>query len=148
MYDREDTEKYEGLNSEGCYDFTEDSNMFLEIVSLLGGKFGVGKYVNFLRGCGTFYAKYKTSPKYGCGKHKTPDWWKSLAKLLESEGFLMRKKLDKGPYTCELVELTTKGNNFLQRSNFTHNGTKLLLKPVPEMFKLLKLKAQPRYVYL
>lgn len=80
LKDKKDCDKYEGLDSDGCFDFTEDSYTFISAVSALNSKFGVQMYILFLKGSNSskLYTSLKRHPLYGSGAHKTEDWWKGL----------------------------------------------------------------------
>lgn len=76
----EDYDKYEGINKQGLYDFTEDARLFLSSVRAMGGKFGIGTYVLFLRASKSsrIPAKYMTHNVFGSGKTKSEEWWKEI----------------------------------------------------------------------
>lgn len=80
MLSKSDGEKYEDLNDNGCYDFTEDAHTFISAVSLLNNAYGIQMYVLFLRGSKSSKIpnKFLLHPLYGSGKHKSEEWWKGL----------------------------------------------------------------------
>lgn len=80
----DDSEKYEGLDKKGLYDFAKEAKMFLEAVNALGGAFGILTYALFLKGSKSskIQDRHRRSPLYGAGKDKTQDWWKTIGRFL------------------------------------------------------------------
>lgn len=103
----------------------------------MGGRTGLGNYILFLRGSQSSKIKpfHKKHPKFGCGKGKTEAWWKGVGRMLDVEGYLKKTKKATESFKYEVIDVSDKGLAFLSSTNL-----KLLLKPCPEIFKLLKVK--------
>lgn len=71
---------YEGLDSNGLYDFTEEVKIYLSTVDILNGEHTTSLYIWFLRGSknSKLPRKYQEHPCHGFGKHKSERWWKAF----------------------------------------------------------------------
>lgn len=148
MNSTKDSDKYEGIDEEGRYDFADDTKKLLGAVNKFRGQRGLTSSIQMLRG-----SKAKNVPEYcqadalfGTGKDKPDEWWKSLGSLLEREGFLQKEA-----FQSKFGATNFKG--VMQRTFLTNKGMTWLSKPssiklIPtnEMFRLLKPKrvAQPQ----
>uniref|UniRef100_A0A336LU24 ATP-dependent DNA helicase n=1 Tax=Culicoides sonorensis TaxID=179676 RepID=A0A336LU24_CULSO len=137
-----DCDNYQGIDSEGLYDFSSDAAKLMKLVQLYKGQKGLNASVLALRG-----SKAQSVPEYvqkhelyGTGKDKPEQWWKSLALLLEREGMLKKESINFGGNTkfripMQRTFVTPKGLNWLQSKS-----TSLKLTPTTEMFSMLKPK--------
>lgn len=78
-----DSERYEGLDKQGLYNFAKEAEIFLKTVNALGGAFGMLTYALFLKGSKSskIQDRHRRSPLYGAGKDKTQDWWKTIGRF-------------------------------------------------------------------
>lgn len=146
MQSTKDCDKYEGLDQEGRYDFTEDAKKLIGTIQLYKGLKGVNASVLTLRG-----SKAKSVPDFAqrhplfsSGKDKPEEWWKSLAILLERESLLKKETIKNGygsqpkfKIAMQRIFATHKGVNWLQ------SPTPLKLTPAAEMFPILQRKKAP-----
>ena len=80
---RTDCEKYEGIDENGCYDFTKDAKTFLKAVSVFNSaKFGLGIYILFLRGSNSskLHERERKHEFFGSGKNRSEAWWQAIGK--------------------------------------------------------------------
>ncbi|XP_065095775.1 bifunctional 3'-5' exonuclease/ATP-dependent helicase WRN-like [Ochlerotatus camptorhynchus] len=134
-----DSDKYEGIDDNGNYDFSKDTEQLLKAVEAFGGGTGIALPIALLRGSKSKKLNdyHLRNPLHGVGKSKDEEWWKALAVLLEREGFLEKIKL---PNTFNKfavifkIKVTTLANKWLATPN-----RKLLMKPTTEMFKSIRL---------
>uniref|UniRef100_A0A182NL71 DNA 3'-5' helicase n=1 Tax=Anopheles dirus TaxID=7168 RepID=A0A182NL71_9DIPT len=138
-----DSERYEGIDAQGRYDFTADTEMLLQAVELFNGNSSLSLPILLLRGSKNkkLHERYYREPLFGKGKAKSEDWWKELGTLLEREGFLSRTKIPNmfNRFASIVhVQLASNGRRFL---NSHSNDRKLLLKPTTEMFKSITVVA-------
>lgn len=136
-----DFDRYEGLNENGEYDFTEDATNLFAALKLYRG--GITGAVNILRGSksNTLNEKFFQDKLYGIGKSQSTDWWKAVANLLEREQYLTKEKLKNHKFGAsnfvpQKIVLSPKGIDFSNKDP----KPKLRLKPTIEMFQLLKPK--------
>lgn len=70
-------------------DFTAEANQILQLIKSLNGKFGMGTYINILRGSTAKNMKIHTNlPMYGCGKLHSIEFWKNFMRLLMNDDYL------------------------------------------------------------
>ncbi|KAF2904730.1 hypothetical protein ILUMI_01445 [Ignelater luminosus] len=143
-----DSNKYEGLDEHGLYDFTKDTLTFLNAVEAMGGKFGIGMYILLIRGSKStkLYSSYQKHPLYGSGKYQNEEWWKCIGRLLERENYLKKtvpnnRFKSKKTFSFGTYSVSDKGKQFIQDMKQEPTATKkILFQPTPEMFQLLKHK--------
>uniref|UniRef100_A0A182RHY8 ATP-dependent DNA helicase n=1 Tax=Anopheles funestus TaxID=62324 RepID=A0A182RHY8_ANOFN len=133
-----DCERYEGLNSEGQYNFATEAEMILKAFAAFYGRVNITMPILLLRGSKNkkLHERFYKHPLFGKGKDKDEDWWKALGSLLEREGYLNKTKVaNQYNKFAQAVyhEITPTGQRWL-------NGSvkELLLKPTSTMFKSLK----------
>jgi Werner syndrome ATP-dependent helicase len=92
---------------------------FLNLVCQMGGKFGKLMYINTIRGANlkTMPAKFKASPYYGKGKHKTMDWWRVAVQHIINSDLITEKSLASG--FGSVISLSDQGHEWLDL-NKTH----------------------------
>ncbi|KAL9694017.1 hypothetical protein quinque_013302 [Culex quinquefasciatus] len=141
-----DSERYEGIDESGQYDFTQDTEQLLKAIDAFGGGTGIALPIALLRGSKAkkLNESYLRNPLHGVGKARDEEWWKALAALLEREGFLNKVKV---PNTFNKfaviykVQMTPAAKRWLDTAN-----RKLKMKPTAEMFKSIRLvRAQPLF---
>ncbi|XP_077302687.1 ATP-dependent DNA helicase RecQ-like [Arctopsyche grandis] len=116
MFAPDDSARYEGIDSEGKYDFSDDTEKFLKSIEcLLPKSWGVNMIVSFIRGSKAkkIDPKYFTSDLHGCGTTKTDTWWKAIALLLEQENFIQKENRYFGTTQYSVVVLDRKGKKWL-----------------------------------
>ncbi|CAH2292501.1 Werner syndrome ATP-dependent helicase [Pelobates cultripes] len=104
----------------------------ISAVDALGGKFGTGVPVLFLRGSNSqrLPDRYRCNPLYGKGKDQTEVFWKALARQLINEGFLQESSgHNKFATSCDL---TMKGRNWVSKAA-NQSCPSLLLQPCEEL---------------
>ncbi|XP_055586557.1 bifunctional 3'-5' exonuclease/ATP-dependent helicase WRN-like [Uranotaenia lowii] len=141
-----DSERYEGIDDEGRYDFTKDTEHLLKAIEAFGGGTGLALPIALLRGSKAkkLHESYLKNPLHGVGKSRDEEWWKALAGLLEREQFLLKAKIPNNFNKFAIIykiQLTPLAKQWLQKTD-----RKLLMKPTNEMFKSIRLiRVQPLY---
>ncbi|XP_055524633.1 bifunctional 3'-5' exonuclease/ATP-dependent helicase WRN-like isoform X2 [Wyeomyia smithii] len=141
-----DSDRYEGIDENGNYDFGKDSEHLLNAIDAFGGGTGIALPIALLRGSKSkkLHERYLRHPLHGVGKSKDDEWWKALAALLEREGFLNKIKLQNNYNKFALIykiQPTALAKKWLSTPD-----RKLLMKPTAEMFKLLRtVRVQPLF---
>ncbi|XP_018426138.1 PREDICTED: Werner syndrome ATP-dependent helicase [Nanorana parkeri] len=126
-------------------DFGPQALQLLSAVEALGEKFGTGVPVLFLRGSFSqrLPDRYRCHPLFGRGKSQTEVFWKALARVLITEGYLQESTgHSKFATTCGL---TTKSRNWMSKATNESSPT-LLLQPNEELCsnKPTAVSLQPR----
>ncbi|KAM9330557.1 bifunctional 3'-5' exonuclease/ATP-dependent helicase WRN [Gastrophryne carolinensis] len=91
---------------ESLQDFGPQAHQLLSAVEALGGKFGIGVPVLFLRGSTSqrLHDRYRQHSMFGKGKSQSEAFWKALARALITEGFLQEATgHSKFATTCSLT---------------------------------------------
>uniref|UniRef100_A0AAG5CT68 ATP-dependent DNA helicase n=1 Tax=Anopheles atroparvus TaxID=41427 RepID=A0AAG5CT68_ANOAO len=140
-----DRERYEGIDTEGRYDFATDTELLMKAIDVFGGAMGLNMPIKLLRGSKIkkLYDYHCRNPLYGKGTAKDEEWWKCLGALLEREGYLCKVPI---PNTMNKfaklfkVQITPTGRRWF---NSGAADRQLMLKPTAEMFKLLKVIKPP-----
>ncbi|KAG8224215.1 hypothetical protein J437_LFUL002671 [Ladona fulva] len=139
-----------GLDSLGRYDFTEDARMIIGAINALGGYYGFGVPIMFLRGSKSDKIKSNlmSDPLYGKGKDKPDEYWKILGRLLLREGYIDEnsktpfRNFGKKSFPIVTVSVSAKGKKFLSSWNENPKSDKekpkILLIPSSKMVNLLK----------
>ncbi|XP_028141726.1 bifunctional 3'-5' exonuclease/ATP-dependent helicase WRN-like isoform X2 [Diabrotica virgifera virgifera] len=84
-------ENYEGLDTNGNYDFSEDARLFLSVIDNMPG-YGINTYVKILVGKAEKKYEYLyDKPLWGCGKNKSNNWWTEIGRLVLKHKFLANK---------------------------------------------------------
>ncbi|XP_063704544.1 LOW QUALITY PROTEIN: bifunctional 3'-5' exonuclease/ATP-dependent helicase WRN-like [Culicoides brevitarsis] len=125
------------LTEDGKFDFSEDARKLLAAIKLFNGKKGLNASVLTLRGskAKAVPAFAQLKPIYGSGKDKPDEWWKSLAILLDREGFLEKHPVGSHP---KRVKMTFHGVGVTKKAqNWMKSGDGLKLTPTAEMLPLL-----------
>ncbi|XP_053688457.1 bifunctional 3'-5' exonuclease/ATP-dependent helicase WRN-like [Sabethes cyaneus] len=141
-----DSERYDGIDEQGNYDFGKDSEYLLNAIDVFGGGTGISLPIALLRGSKSkkLNERYWKHPLHGIGKSKDDEWWKALAVLLEREGFLNKVKLQNN--YCKFALMYKVQPTPLAKKWLATSDRKLMMKPTAEMFKSLRLiKVQPLY---
>ncbi|XP_055371257.1 bifunctional 3'-5' exonuclease/ATP-dependent helicase WRN-like isoform X2 [Condylostylus longicornis] len=143
------SEVYEEINSDGLCDFTDDTQNFLSVTELMGGWKGVTNIIHFLKGNKrkSLGERLFENSLFGVGKHRTEDYYKILADMLEFNGFIVKRPLsEKNPQSnfgrnkhlkfIHVLTMTDRGKKWLD----TNPKEKVLLKPSKSMHKFFQLK--------
>lgn len=88
----------------------KEAKLLIDLVEGLGKTFGMGMYINILRGSNSkaVDAKSRTSKFFGKGKHKSIKWWKELSDNLVKMGYLTIIYI-KGRFAMQVIKVTKKG---------------------------------------
>lgn len=73
--------------------------------------FGIGTYINILRGSTnkSITSVMKKSKFYGVGKHRSVAWWKEMSENLINRGFLQQVYLKNGRFPMQVIKVTKNG---------------------------------------
>ncbi|XP_058056215.1 bifunctional 3'-5' exonuclease/ATP-dependent helicase WRN-like [Anopheles bellator] len=143
-----DCERFEGIDSDGRYDFATDAELLLKAFEKFGGGTGSALPILLLRGSKSkkLHESNYNHPLYGKGKAHDEEWWKSLVTLLERAGFLDKTQVtnhfNRFAKICT-TKISPAGRKWLDGGGETNATRKLLLKPTGEMFKSLKMVNPP-----
>ncbi|KAI5709558.1 hypothetical protein M8J75_001221 [Diaphorina citri] len=130
-------------------DIVEQVSNFLKAITLMGGKFGLGAYIKFVRGTSDPRIKddLKSHPLYGVNKKQSEAWWKALARLCVRENLLAEKSVSapgaqwgrgrgRGGWGSQrsytVYQVSTLGQFFLQKGA----ASGIVLSPSNEMLEL------------
>ncbi|KAM6221031.1 bifunctional 3'-5' exonuclease/ATP-dependent helicase WRN [Rhynchocyon petersi] len=107
-------------------DFGPEAFQLLSAVDTLGGKFGIGIPILFLRGSNSqrLADKYRRHKFFGTGKNQTERWWKAFSHHLITEGFLV--EISGAHKFVKLCTLTKKGRNWLDKAKKESHQTLIL----------------------
>nr|XP_015000616.2 Werner syndrome ATP-dependent helicase isoform X1 [Macaca mulatta]XP_028708374.1 Werner syndrome ATP-dependent helicase isoform X1 [Macaca mulatta]XP_028708375.1 Werner syndrome ATP-dependent helicase isoform X1 [Macaca mulatta]XP_028708376.1 Werner syndrome ATP-dependent helicase isoform X1 [Macaca mulatta]XP_028708377.1 Werner syndrome ATP-dependent helicase isoform X1 [Macaca mulatta]XP_028708378.1 Werner syndrome ATP-dependent helicase isoform X1 [Macaca mulatta]XP_028708379.1 Werner s len=99
------------------WDFGPQAFQLLSAVDILGGKFGIGLPILFLRGSNSqrLADQYRKHSLFGTGKDQTESWWKAFSRQLIIEGFLV--EVSGSNKFIKICTLTEKGRNWLHKAN-------------------------------
>ncbi|XP_058146087.1 bifunctional 3'-5' exonuclease/ATP-dependent helicase WRN isoform X2 [Dasypus novemcinctus] len=99
-------------------DFGPQAFQLLSAVDALGEKFGFGVPVLLLLGSNSqrLADKYRSHRLFGTGKDHTERWWKTLARQLVTEGFLIEVPALNNRFVT-ICTLTEKGRHWLDKAN-------------------------------
>ncbi|XP_063466965.1 bifunctional 3'-5' exonuclease/ATP-dependent helicase WRN isoform X2 [Symphalangus syndactylus] len=99
------------------WDFGPQAFQLLSAVDILGGKFGIGLPILFLRGSNSqrLADQYRRHSLFGTGKDQTESWWKAFSRQLIIEGFL--EEVSRYNKFVKICTLTKKGRNWLHKAN-------------------------------
>lgn len=136
-------DQYEGLDERGFYDFTEDAVKYLSAISVLGGKYGHGMYVLFVRGSKSSKIpdRLRQHPAFGTGKNKSEDWWKAIANFLDLKHYLKQtRSKSASKFSVSVFDVSDEGLAFL---NTPEDARKLLEQPPLGVLHLMKKRQAP-----
>lgn len=136
-----DGAKYEGLDDNGMYDFTDDAVKYLSAVDAMRGMFGHGVYILFIKGSKSAKIResFRNHPCHGSGKDKSDMWWKAIANLLEIKKYLKSIRKTSNSFSYNIIEVSDIGRKFLNQKPISR---KLIDQPPLDILNLLK-KKQP-----
>uniref|UniRef100_A0A8C2QZS4 DNA 3'-5' helicase n=1 Tax=Capra hircus TaxID=9925 RepID=A0A8C2QZS4_CAPHI len=108
-------------------DFGPQAFQLLSAVTILGGRFGIGIPILFLRGSNSqrLEDRYRSHSVFGTGKDHTENWWKALSRQLIIEGFLA--EVPGHSKYVKICTLTEKGRNWFAKAK-TESPQRLLLQ--------------------
>ena len=93
-------------------DIKTQAKMLIDLIESLNRRsYGIGMYINILRGSNnkSITPVLKQSKLYGAGKNKSTAWWKEFAENLEQLGFIQYVSLKMGRFPVKIVKVTSKG---------------------------------------
>lgn len=100
-----------------------EAKMLINLIeSIRPRSFGLGMYINLLRGSNNknITKQLKKNSYYNCGKHKSLAWWKEMSEILIKEGFLHQVYINNGSIAVQIVKATSKGILWVNQSEL-HN---------------------------
>ncbi|XP_055423113.1 bifunctional 3'-5' exonuclease/ATP-dependent helicase WRN isoform X5 [Bubalus kerabau] len=103
-------------DSDNTQDFGPQAFQLLSAVTILGGRFGIGIPILFLRGSNSqrLEDRYRRHSVFGTGKDRTEKWWKALSRQLIIEGFLA--EVPGHSKYVKICTLTEKGRNWFAKA--------------------------------
>ncbi len=93
-------------------DVRKEAKMIIDLIESIKTKnFGIGMYINILRGSANknITSEMKKNKNYGKGKHRSVAWWKEMSDNLIQQGFLQQVYLKGGYFTSQIVKATRQG---------------------------------------
>lgn len=93
----------------------KEAKMLIDIIEgMRDGSFGVGMYIDILRGSNNkkITGKMKKNPYYSKGGHQSKEWWKNLAEYLIKEKYLVMNRIS---FKIETVGVTRKGLDYSEK---------------------------------
>lgn len=89
----------------------KETKLLLDLIESLKKNFGLGMYINILRGSKNKNIPIAIIPKeyHGAGKHRSFDWWKELGEHLIKIGFLQQVYLKGGRFMVPIIKVTKDG---------------------------------------
>jgi RecQ family ATP-dependent DNA helicase len=89
----------------------KEAKLIIGLIESMGRRsFGMGQYINILRGSNnkSIQAFMKKLDQFGKGKHRSVNWWKEMIDGLVSQQFLQLSQV-KGRFGMQVLKTTTKG---------------------------------------
>ena len=131
-YFGEDLEEHEGYTADKCgfcdnccgvttrtaapvkssQNVQTEAKLLIELIESISNRsFGMGMYINILRGSAnkTVTSILRKSKFYGKGKHRSVDWWKELVENLVTLGYLQQIYLKGGRFPMQVLKVTQQG---------------------------------------
>ena len=105
----------------------KEAKLLIDLIeSIQNRSFGIGMYINILRGSNnkSINAVMKKSKYYGAGKHKSAVWWKEMSDNLLKLGYL-QSVFFKGRFAMQVIKSTKQGvawANMAELSGFMDLG--------------------------
>ncbi|XWV26037.1 putative ATP-dependent RNA helicase [Tupanvirus soda lake] len=93
-------------------DVQKEAKLLIDLIESVKGKsFGIGMYINILRGSTnkSITSIMKKSKFYGSGKHRSAVWWKEMSDNLIKQGFLQQVYLKGGRFAMQVIKTTKQG---------------------------------------
>ncbi|XP_065222442.1 bifunctional 3'-5' exonuclease/ATP-dependent helicase WRN-like [Planococcus citri] len=133
-----------GKTSKPQISVVEEAKLFLQVMELFNGRFGLGIPIKFIRGMKDpkIYASYLNNPLYGSGKANSEVAWKALGRLCLRDGLLKEISCNSGfgarkpTFLASTVAITEIGKKFITKGEDC--GVKLI--PTAEIEMLFKKK--------
>ena len=98
----------------------KEAKLLIELIeSIKTRKFGIGMYINILRGSSSknITSLMKKSKLYGAGKHRSAAWWKEMSDNLLKIEFLRQDYLKSGRFPMRVVTVTNNGSEWANMSD-------------------------------
>lgn len=93
-------------------DVHKEAKMLIDLIESIKTKnFGIGMYINILRGSANknITSEMRKNKNYGKGKHRSTVWWKEMSDNLTKQGFLQQVYLKGGYFAMQVVKATKQG---------------------------------------
>ncbi|XP_031625025.1 Werner syndrome ATP-dependent helicase-like [Contarinia nasturtii] len=132
------SDKYEGIDDEGNYDFTENAYRLLKAMKITGK---VNMAITVLRGSSEKKALefQKDKEIYGVGKIWSKEYWRHLVEQLKDNEYITIKKL---PLPYRPIQVVSQlGLAWLNKTN----RDRLILVAKPEMYQYFRKKKQQAF---
>jgi len=100
----------------------KEAKLLIDLIESISNRsFGLGMYVNILRGSAnkSITSQMKKSRFYGRGKHKSMEWWKELSENLLKLGYLQQIYLKGGRFAMQVIKVTQQGLTWANMADFT-----------------------------
>ncbi|XP_022095858.1 Werner syndrome ATP-dependent helicase homolog [Acanthaster planci] len=123
-------------------DYSKELLHLLTAIEATGARFGIAVPVLFLRGSVNqrLPAQCQSHGSFGCGKYRPEKWWKSFARQVISEGFLVERQVIGG--FGPTVELSPKGLCWYKET-MKGNNKSFKISPSQEMLSFEKTVQKP-----
>jgi len=88
----------------------KEAKMLINLIESINNNFGMGKYIDILRGSTnkSITSTMKKSKFYGKGAHRSMAWWKEMSTNLVEQGFLQQVSV-RGRFAMQIVKVTKQG---------------------------------------
>lgn len=93
-------------------DVHKEAKMLIDLMeSIKGRNFGIGMYINILRGSSnkTITSLMKKNIFYNAGKHRSVAWWKEMSDNLIKQGFVQPVYVKGGRFPMQVLKVTNQG---------------------------------------
>ena len=100
---------------------TEAKQLIDVMESIKGKSYGIGMYIDILRGSNNqkVSKEMKKSKYFGVGKKKSADWWKELSTKLVELGYMQSVIMRAGRFTYPIIKVTKKGLTWASLAGYT-----------------------------
>lgn len=93
-------------------DVQKEAKLLIDLIeSIKSRNFGIGMYINILRGSTSknITSIMRKSNFYGAGKHRSITWWKEVSNNLIEQGFLQQVYIKGGRFFMQVIKTTKQG---------------------------------------
>jgi RecQ family ATP-dependent DNA helicase len=113
-----------------------EAKLLIDLIESVKNKsYGIGMYVNILRGSANknITSVMRKNNFYGTGKHRSAVWWKEMSDNLIKQGFLQQVYLKGGRFPMQVIKVTKEGltwTNMADLGGFLDGFNILQLQPM------------------
>jgi Werner syndrome ATP-dependent helicase len=114
----------------------KEAKLLIELIeSIKNRNFGIGMYINILRGSANknITSVMRKNKYYGEGKYRSAVWWKEMSDNLIQQGFLQQVYLKGGYFAMQVIKTTKQGimwANMADLNDFMTGIGSIQLKPI------------------